>query len=215
LNINVEHTPWYKDPNNLWWLGGLLIKGAVVVGIVYLGYKLVIDPLFIESLDIKGKGVDRTSTGVAPTVTVASPEGSMTPTGSSNGNLSEGGTVFHAIRYTLESVKNSLNKLNPSYWFLTSNGDEFNSFIDYCIICLIYNKHMYYTNAVYYNYAGLCGNLRDPRGTGAGVMQKFDCGSGNPARNFCGSGAGAGVKILTILLTNSYPLDLTLPILKV
>jgi len=98
---------------------------------VYLGYKLVIDPLFIESLDIKGKGVDRSISGAAPTVTVASPEGSITPSGSGNGELSDGSTAFHGIRSTLKSIKNELNKLNPSYWFLTSNSEEFNSFIDY------------------------------------------------------------------------------------
>ena len=109
-------------------MGGLLIKGAVVVGVVYLGYKLVVDPLFIESMDVKGKGVDRSVSGVAPTVTVASPEGCMTPTGSGNGKLAEGSTTLYAFRSALESVK---NKLNPSYWFLTSSTEEYNSFIDY------------------------------------------------------------------------------------
>jgi hypothetical protein len=98
LNINVEPTPWYKDLNNLWWLGGLLVKGAVAVGVVYLGYKFIIDPLFIESID-KGKGVDKISTnidiaqtaGASPSKISPSTEGSLTPT-----NV-EGATIFNSI----------------------------------------------------------------------------------------------------------------------
>lgn len=119
LNINVEPTPWYKDLNNLWWLGGLLVKGAVAVGVVYLGYKFIIDPLFIESID-KGKGVDRISTnidiaqtaGASPSKISPSTEGSLTPT-----NV-EGATIFNSIKSVFS---NNLKKLNPAYWFINSS----------------------------------------------------------------------------------------------
>jgi hypothetical protein len=64
LNIQVEptYTPWYKDLSTwLWIVGG--------VAVVYLGYKFIIDPLFISDLGrdngttttsrrkVKGKGI--------------------------------------------------------------------------------------------------------------------------------------------------------------
>jgi hypothetical protein len=125
LSINIEPTPWYRDLNNLWWVGGLLIKGAAIAGVVYFGYKFIIDPLFIESLG-KGKGEDRT--GFAPAVTVASPEGSITPT---NANVAEGSIVFQALRSSVKGLTNNIKKLNPAYWFITSNAEEYNAFLDY------------------------------------------------------------------------------------
>jgi len=63
LNLNVDPTPsWYRDINNWIWLGTLALKGAAIAGVLYFGYKFIIDPLFINDLgDIKGTakaGVD-------------------------------------------------------------------------------------------------------------------------------------------------------------
>lgn len=131
LNLNVDPTPtsWYNY-NNLWWLGGLIIKGVAIAGFVYFGYKFIVDPLIVEHLKIdKGKGVEgvvpvvASTPGPSTTVTPATPEGSI--------SSSEGSTAFHVFGSTLKSVGKSLKKLNPSYWFISDNGEEYEAFMDY------------------------------------------------------------------------------------
>jgi hypothetical protein len=46
ININIDHTPWYKDWSTIWWIGGTL----ALAGISYVGYKFLTDPTFIASL---------------------------------------------------------------------------------------------------------------------------------------------------------------------
>jgi len=122
LNLNVDpvSTAWYRDVNNLWWLAGLVAKGAAIAGVLYFGYKFVIDPLFINDLNIKGKGVDLNPDNVvaSSSISVTSPEGSITPTG----NNVDGSIALHAFRTTLKGISKTLKKLNPSYWLLT--GDD-------------------------------------------------------------------------------------------
>jgi len=45
FNINIvnSYTPWYKEWSTWLWIGGVLCVG-------YLGYKIIIDPLFINDL---------------------------------------------------------------------------------------------------------------------------------------------------------------------
>jgi hypothetical protein len=121
LNLNVESSPsWYKDLTNWWWLGGILVKGAAIVGVVYFGYKFIVDPLFIKELGTNNPTASGATT-VTTTITGPSPEGSITPTA----DISTGAGVL-ALNVTKSIIKgmgNGFKKLNPTYWFITSTDN--------------------------------------------------------------------------------------------
>jgi hypothetical protein len=124
FNINVEPTPisWYKDLSTWLWLGGIICT----IGGLYIGYKLIIDPLFVEGLGRDVTGTVDKGKGVATTVT--SPEGSITPTGAT---ADAGSIVYKVTKTIVKSFFKPLKYLNPNYWFLTSteNTEEVKAFI--------------------------------------------------------------------------------------
>jgi hypothetical protein len=100
INININTTPWYKDFSTLLWIGGI----ASVFGACYFGYKFLVDPTFIESINIfkvdKGKLPETQITPASP--------------GSSTDSISE------LTKSIFLSVRRATYKLNPYYWFLSS-----------------------------------------------------------------------------------------------
>jgi hypothetical protein len=97
LNIQVEPQPtsWYKDYSTwLWIIGGVFV--------VYLGYKLINDPLFIE-------GLGRDVTGVDP-----SAGGGAGPSTGPDITITDGRTlsdVTKSIGKAIGKIKTSLNPL--------------------------------------------------------------------------------------------------------
>jgi DNA polymerase type B, organellar and viral len=105
FNINISMpTPWYKD-----WTNYLLIIG--VLGVAYLGYKFIVDPLFIDSLPNKGKGIDPSGSGTP------SPD---TPTQASISNIPYINKMFSPITYIGGGIMKGFKMLNPLYWIPSS-----------------------------------------------------------------------------------------------
>lgn len=113
FSINVEPAPssWYKDLPTWLWVGGLIAGGAVIVGTVYVIYKFIQDPLLISNIGNSEGTADavNAAANVRTTVTPASPGGFE--------EVVEGSKAFKIVK----SISSGLKKLNPAYWFLTSN----------------------------------------------------------------------------------------------
>ncbi len=107
INININTTPWYKDYTNWLLLGG----GLACVGVLYIGIKIIMDPLLINDLPLIGKWfrtpLDQASTNVTPTQETV---GGAPDLGEGSSTLSSIGTA----------VLGGLKKLNPATWFMSS-----------------------------------------------------------------------------------------------
>jgi hypothetical protein len=117
LNINVDSTTsWYRDMNNWWWLGTLALKGAAIVGVLYFGYKFVIDPLFINDLG---------------TTNPTSQGGNIPDTTGDDVSRGAGAIALGVTKSIVKGISSGLKKLNPAYWFINSsdNAEEVISFL--------------------------------------------------------------------------------------
>ena len=114
INFNINPTPWYKEYTTWLWIGGTLCT----IGGLYFGYKLIIDPTFIDSMSNSG-----TSTAKASPID---------PSGS--GSVADGGSnpILNGIITVTKSINNGVKKLNPLYWFMSSTdtSTQFQSFIN-------------------------------------------------------------------------------------
>ncbi len=67
LNININTTPWYKDLTTWLLLGGVVAS----VGVLYIGIKIIMDPLLINDIPFIGNWfkspLDQSGTNVTPT----------------------------------------------------------------------------------------------------------------------------------------------------
>jgi hypothetical protein len=100
-----SHTAWYKEWSTYLWIIG-------IVSVAFIGYKFIIDPLFVESLPSypsgpKGKGVE-----------IPSPD---TPTPSNFTNTPFHSKIFSSISWLGGSTFKGLKMLNPLYWLPNSS----------------------------------------------------------------------------------------------
>lgn len=120
--VNINVSPWYKDLGTWLWIGGIV----GTVGVCYIGYKIIFDPLFISDdsffsfLNIYnsgGNGGGGPSAGSYgnPGIELTSPSsgGSITPTVGGNNYSPNSLAVL---------LKSGVRKLNPYYW-LSSTVD--------------------------------------------------------------------------------------------
>jgi hypothetical protein len=118
FNINISTpSPWYKEWSTYLWVIG-------IVSVAFIGYKFIIDPLFIESLpkpsDYKGKGPE-----------IASPD---TPTQSNFKSSPK--KIFSLLTSGVwkagSSTLNGIKMLNPLYWLpsATNLGVSHDFFMD-------------------------------------------------------------------------------------
>lgn len=115
LNIQVEpvHTSWYKDYSTwLWVIGGVFV--------VYLGYKLIVDPLFIEGL---GSG---TSTARQSPI-----DGAAGPSNAPDITLNDSRSGISGISVVTKSIGKAIGKiktsLNPFNWIVAGSETGVNS----------------------------------------------------------------------------------------
>lgn len=116
-NVNINPTPWYRDSTTWIWFGGTMLTA----GVIYLGYKIFMDPLFIEDLPIIGNWFNKgTPTGVVDTaVVVTSPNGSITPTNATAPEFVQGSSTG-GTKSLLTMIGGGFKKLNPATWFLST-----------------------------------------------------------------------------------------------
>ena len=120
INVNVNTTPWYKDLTTWLWFGGTI----ATVGIFYVGYKMFMDPLFIEDLPIIGSWFKSSPTADIANVTAittTSPSGSITPTNIPQAEFVEGSSKSLSM-----IILGGIKKLNPLTWFMSSVDVEAN-----------------------------------------------------------------------------------------
>jgi hypothetical protein len=115
FNITVQEQPttsWYKNYSTWLWIGGILCT----LGGLYLGYKFIMDPLFVDNINNSGTSTVKGSP-VEP-----------------NGGQPDGSnplfTIANGIGSITNSISNGLIKLNPYYWLLSDNSSQVQSFID-------------------------------------------------------------------------------------
>jgi hypothetical protein len=115
INLNINHTPWYKDWSTWLWIGG----GLILIGIIYVGYKLVMDPLFLESIFNKSS--------------VNNPQSPINPSDnpSINPNYVDPGygsdiIIGERISNTPKLLKNLFSKLNPLNWINSPDENKAN-----------------------------------------------------------------------------------------
>jgi hypothetical protein len=123
-------TPWYKDTTTwLWIIGGL--------GVLYVGYKLYADPLFISDLFNKNPKI----TNTAPTPPSQTGTGIISGTGVASGSditlddtrVGAGASGVSKVTKSIVAVYSStIRKLNPVNWFATSNeiNNQFKNFME-------------------------------------------------------------------------------------
>jgi len=112
LNVNTYTTPWYKEWSTWLWIAGIVTAG-------YLGYKFIIDPLFIDSFK-------------NPTVNVNSPGGTtIDPSGNDITLGRRFNDVAKSIGFTISKIRYNLNPIN---WLLATStqdiNNQFQSFIE-------------------------------------------------------------------------------------
>lgn len=104
FNVNISTpTPWYKEWSTYFWIIG-------IVSVAFIGYKFIIDPLFIDSLPSypsgpKGKGID-----------IPSPD---TPTQSNF--INPPNNMFSMLTWVAGSTFKGIKMLNPLYWIPSSS----------------------------------------------------------------------------------------------
>ncbi len=105
VNININTSPWYKDLTTWLLLGGSL----ACVGVLYLGVKIIMDPLMINDLPIIGSLFKSN-------VPVTSPDGSITPT-----YIGDPGSSKSFTQGVITLIGSGINKFNPLNWFPSSS----------------------------------------------------------------------------------------------
>jgi hypothetical protein len=118
INVNKESTPWYKDLSTWLWFGGIICS----VGAIYVGYKFITDPTFIETIFSTGS-----SSTVTPDINI---DGTPSPDITLTDRISQGfvyvsSGIGSAYSYTLK-------KLNPLNWFnsTTDINNQFKIFME-------------------------------------------------------------------------------------
>lgn len=120
--ISTPSTSWYRDWSTLLWWTATLVG---IAGVAFIGYKFIIDPLFIESLGRGNTVVNAPLANAAPqtpniSVTPASSgsgSGSGSPDTATTANLLSSGKKLIGI------IMNPVKLLNPFYWLPTSSND--------------------------------------------------------------------------------------------
>jgi hypothetical protein len=110
VNVNTSSIPWYKDLSTWLWIGG-------IITVAFIGYKLFLDPLFIDNLPTpKGKAPEYP----APT----SPDITLT------------GRVVKTAGDFSKSIYNGFtrfrNNINPFNWLIGTNdlSNQFQTFME-------------------------------------------------------------------------------------
>lgn len=140
VNINVN--PWYKDLSTWLWIGSI----AGTIGICYVGYKIIFDPLFISDdsffsflnrFNSRGDGGGGPNLGGAPDIELTSPSsgGSITP-------IASGSNSSRSLTFLLKS---GIRKLNPYYWLSSTVDVEAsrNLFMDNQLNVNTYDRRFY------------------------------------------------------------------------
>lgn len=124
MNSTPSSTPWYRDSSTWMWI----IGGACTLGMVYLGYKLVTDPIYIISF-FKSSPIINTE---APTPPI-DPEITLD---SRTINRSWFSSIISSAKGFGTGVSNvykaTINRLNPFNYFVSvaDNSDQFNLFME-------------------------------------------------------------------------------------
>jgi hypothetical protein len=111
VNININSTPWYKDLTTWLLIGGTLAS----VGVFYIGYKIIMDPLFINDLPLIGNWFRSPIPPVAPEVVVTPTQETVTAA-----NQVAEASSSSVTKSLITTVGNSFKKLNPATWFMSS-----------------------------------------------------------------------------------------------
>jgi hypothetical protein len=119
--FNVEVTPWYRDWSTWMWIAG----GICAIGTLYLGYKLTMDPLFIESIWSKNPTI--VETGATPPMDPGPSNGPGTIAAAASTQVDPQGI----IRKVANIYHKTIYKLNPINWITPAHETqrEFNAFL--------------------------------------------------------------------------------------
>lgn len=113
IDNNINTTPWYRDWSSLLWIAG----GVITIGTMYLGYKFITDPSFIDSIFNRNLTSSTTNT---PT------PGSSTGPGTIEGDAPI--ELHGRVPPILNGLKNmynvTINTLNPFNWFISVSESE-------------------------------------------------------------------------------------------
>ena len=119
FNVPNNNTPWYRDVTTLLLIGGTLAS----IGVFYVGYKMIMDPLFINDLPVIGNWFKSTpdigNVANVAAVTVTSPDGSITPTNMTQPEFVQGSSSS-VTKSIITTIGSGLKKLNPVTWFMSS-----------------------------------------------------------------------------------------------
>jgi len=115
--FNVEVTPWYKDWSTLLWIAG----GICAIGTLYLGYKLVMDPLFIESIWSKNPTI--VETGATPPMDPGPSNGPGTIAAAASTQV-DPSTSQGIIRKVVNTYSTVKYKLNPINWVTPTHENQ-------------------------------------------------------------------------------------------
>jgi hypothetical protein len=113
--ISTQSTPWYREWSTWLWIVG-------IAGVAFIGYKFIIDPLFIESL---GRGNTLPREVNVPQPPNVNPNITVTPASSASGSPDTATTanLLSSGKKLLGVIMNPVKLLNPFYWLPTTSND--------------------------------------------------------------------------------------------
>lgn len=116
INLNINPIPWYKDWSTWLWIGG----GIISIGVIFVGYKLVMDPLFLDSIFSKG------NTDPLPPIDPHFGRG-----GDIDPDITLTDRVSSVTKGFVNITSRAANKLNPLNWFYSyrEQNAQYESFI--------------------------------------------------------------------------------------
>jgi hypothetical protein len=124
VNIKIDATPWYKDWYSLLWWSATVVG---ILGVAYVGYKFVIDPIFIENIG------NPTTRGTPPTNPPIIVEGVPTTSGGNSPiDPTSASKIINFVSGIGSGISTIRTKLNPFNWLMaTQSADTDVQFVDF------------------------------------------------------------------------------------
>jgi hypothetical protein len=110
--VSIHSTPWYREWSTWLWIVG-------IAGVAFIGYKFIIDPLFIESL---GRGNTVVNAPQPPNISVT-PASSGSSSGAGSPDAATTANLLSSGKRLLGVIINPVKLLNPFYWLPTITNE--------------------------------------------------------------------------------------------
>jgi len=117
--INTPSTSWYRDWSTLLWWSATIVG---IAGVAFIGYKFIIDPLFIEGLGRGNTVVNAPQPPQTPNISVT-PATSGSSSGSGSPDAAITTNLLSSGKRLLGIIINPVKLLNPFYWLPASSSD--------------------------------------------------------------------------------------------